>query len=108
MSLCQMMTDGIKIGEEIKQGCKFTTFVTTALFALILMIGPVSTADSKENIKLSDQQVENIVRRSYQYVAMYNVINKTAMPPAKAFWSATLYDLKNGFFIPNDRKKYSY
>jgi hypothetical protein len=30
-----------------------------------------------------------------------------AMPPARAFWSATLYDLDNGFFIPNDRKKYS-
>jgi len=29
------------------------------------------------------------------------------MPPAKAFWSLTLYDLDNGFFIPNDRKKYS-
>jgi hypothetical protein len=29
------------------------------------------------------------------------------MPPAMAFWSATLYDTKNGFFIPNDRKKYS-
>jgi hypothetical protein len=29
------------------------------------------------------------------------------LPPAKAFWSVTLYDLKNGFFIPNERKKYS-
>ena len=29
------------------------------------------------------------------------------LPPATAFWSATLYDLKNGFFIPNERKKYS-
>jgi hypothetical protein len=29
------------------------------------------------------------------------------MPPANAFWSVTLYDKKNGFFIPNDRKKYS-
>jgi len=29
------------------------------------------------------------------------------MPPAQAFWSVTLYDLQNGFFIPNDRKKYS-
>jgi hypothetical protein len=29
------------------------------------------------------------------------------MPPAMAFWSATLYDTENGFFIPNDRKKYS-
>jgi hypothetical protein len=34
-------------------------------------------------------------------------MSKDVMPPAKAFWSATLYDLKNGFFIPNDRKKYS-
>ena len=30
-----------------------------------------------------------------------------AMPPATAFWSATLYDSANGFFMPNDRKKYS-
>jgi hypothetical protein len=29
------------------------------------------------------------------------------MPPAKAFWSLTLYDTGNGFFIPNDRFKYS-
>ena len=29
------------------------------------------------------------------------------MPPAQAFWSLTLYDKANGFFIPNDRKKYS-
>jgi hypothetical protein len=29
------------------------------------------------------------------------------MPPAGAFWSVTLYDTDNGFFIPNDRKKYS-
>ena len=30
-----------------------------------------------------------------------------AMPPATAFWSLTLYDSANGFFMPNDRKKYS-
>ena len=29
------------------------------------------------------------------------------LPPAKAFWSVTLYESKNGFFIPNDSKKYS-
>ncbi|MFC1695711.1 DUF1214 domain-containing protein [Pseudomonadota bacterium] len=29
------------------------------------------------------------------------------MPPFGPFWSATLYDLQNGFFIPNERKKYS-
>jgi len=34
-------------------------------------------------------------------------MSRDQLPPAKAFWSVTLYDLKNGFFIPNDRKKYS-
>jgi len=29
------------------------------------------------------------------------------LSPAGAFWSVTLYDVKNGFFIPNNRKKYS-
>jgi hypothetical protein len=37
------------------------------------------------------------------------VIRMTAdeMPPTDVFWSFTLYDLENGFFIPNERKKYS-
>jgi len=34
-------------------------------------------------------------------------MSKDKMPPSTAFWSLTLYDLENGFFIPNDRKKYS-
>ncbi len=29
------------------------------------------------------------------------------LPPTDVFWSLTLYDLNNGFFIPNDQKKYS-
>lgn len=29
------------------------------------------------------------------------------LPPAHAFWSLTLYDRDEGFFIPNDHKKYS-
>ena len=35
---------------------------------------------------LSDSVVENIVRRSYQYVALYNVNNKWAM----GLWTAWL------------------
>jgi len=37
------------------------------------------------------------------------VVHMTAeqMPPATAFWSLTLYDTANGFFMPNDHKKYS-
>lgn len=34
-------------------------------------------------------------------------MSKDELPPATAFWSMTLYDTDNGFFIPNDRKKYS-
>jgi hypothetical protein len=42
--------------------------------------------------------------------AMHDYVIRMAandMPPAKVFWSVTLYDSKNGFFIPNERKKYS-
>jgi hypothetical protein len=37
------------------------------------------------------------------------VVRMTAdqMPPAQAFWSFTLYDTENGFFLPNPQKKYS-
>ncbi|MHA1180341.1 MAG: DUF1214 domain-containing protein, partial [Alphaproteobacteria bacterium] len=34
-------------------------------------------------------------------------MTKDELPPAGPFWSLTLYDLDQGFFIPNDRKKYS-
>ncbi len=34
-------------------------------------------------------------------------MDKEHLPPARAFWSVTLYDSANGFFIPNERKKYS-
>jgi hypothetical protein len=34
-------------------------------------------------------------------------MTKDQMPPFTAFWSATLYDAKHGFFIPNKQKKYS-
>ena len=34
-------------------------------------------------------------------------MTKYELPPAKAFWSLTLYDKANGLFIPNEHKKYS-
>ena len=34
-------------------------------------------------------------------------MTKDELPPDQAFWSLTLYDKANGFFIPNDQKKYS-
>jgi hypothetical protein len=53
---------------------------------------PVVTADGQP----MNAQNDYVIRMS-----------KDEMPPAKAFWSLTLYDTANGFFIPNDRKKYS-
>jgi len=53
---------------------------------------PVSTEDGTPMNAMSDYEI---------------VMGPDAMPPAKAFWSLTLYDNENGFFIPNDRKKYS-
>ncbi len=34
-------------------------------------------------------------------------MSKDELPPTKSFWSLTLYDSANGFFIPNNNKKYS-
>jgi hypothetical protein len=42
--------------------------------------------------------------------AMHDYVIRMAadsLPPPNAFWSVTLYDTENGFFIPNDSKKYS-
>ncbi len=52
----------------------------------------VATADGKQMNAMHDYVIR---------------MTKDELPPAGAFWSLTLYDLENGFFIPNDRKKYS-
>jgi hypothetical protein len=53
---------------------------------------PVQTLDGKPMNALNDYVVR---------------MPADGLPPAMAFWSLTLYDTRNGFFIPNDRKKYS-
>jgi hypothetical protein len=53
---------------------------------------PIMTADGKKLNAMHDYVIR---------------MTKAQLPPAEAFWSVTLYDLQNGFFIPNDRKKYS-
>ncbi len=58
---------------------KLTFIIISCLAALVL--GSPATTMAQKTIELSDEQVENIVRRSYQYVAMYNVIQKFALEP---------------------------
>jgi len=63
-----------------------------ASVALTMIIGLAACAPKEENIEFSDDQIEDIVRRSFQYVAMYNVINKSAMMkenPVMTGWNGT-------------------
>jgi hypothetical protein len=57
---------------------KFNRIISIA-FTLLLAVGIASMAQAQKSVKLSDAQIENIVKRSYQYVAMFNVNNKGAM-----------------------------
>ena len=53
--------------------------VSATIIALFLFSAIASASSTTDFIALSDKEVENIVRRSYQYVAMYNVNNKSAL-----------------------------
>jgi len=53
---------------------------------------PVNAADDKPMNALHDYVIK---------------MTKDELPPALAFWSVTLYDTKNGWFIPNKENKYS-
>ena len=65
-------------------------FKIFSIFVLITAL--IATAQSKETAMLSDDEIDNLVRRTYQYVAMFNVINKNALmkesPPATG-WNGT-------------------
>jgi hypothetical protein len=56
------------------------------------MYPPITTEDGSPMNALNDYVIR---------------MTKDELPPANAFWSFTLYDAVNGFFIPNKHKKYS-
>jgi hypothetical protein len=63
-----------------------TRLIPESFCVALSLFGLVSCSDSERLAKvekaggtLSDEDVENLVRRSYQYVAMYNVNNKSAV-----------------------------
>ncbi|MEJ2199116.1 MAG: DUF1254 domain-containing protein, partial [Desulfuromonadales bacterium] len=63
----------------------------TYIFAIVFTVVPL-TMQSASAVELSDEEVDKLVRLSYQYVAMYNVINKGAMDkenPAMTGWNGT-------------------
>jgi len=58
-----------------------------ALFIVIFGVtGCTQEAREQQAIELSDEQVENIVRRSYPYVALYNVNQKFALDSSSPMW----------------------
>jgi len=65
---------------------------TIGLIAVLLMAGLVGCDSQKSPAKLTDAQVENLVKRSYQYVAMYNVNNKFAMK--QGGWNTCVADTR--------------
>ena len=67
------------------------------------MIGPIGLP-AYEVVYVPVIPNEGVMNAQHDYVI---TMSKDELPPAKAFWSLTLYDQQNGFFIPNDRKKYS-
>ena len=63
------------------------------LIALALPAGCVKKEAMQGNaVGLSDAQIEDIVRRSYQYVAMYNVNNKFALK--QGGWNTAIPDTR--------------
>jgi hypothetical protein len=70
----------------------------------ISVIGPIGLPMVEAiypSLSTSDKKPMNAL---HDYVI---TMNRKDMPPSDAFWSVTLYDKENGFFLPNDHKKYS-
>jgi hypothetical protein len=64
-------------------------------------LGGPATSHSAYESMFTDASGETLEGSKGEYVQV------TEAPPVNAFRSVTLYDTENGFFIPNDRKKYS-
>lgn len=68
------------------------------------VIGPIGlTPEEAAYPPITSADGDQLNAQNYYVIHM----SSDELPPAKAFWSVTLYDLENGFFIPIDDKKYS-
>ena len=53
--------------------------IFTKLIMICSLLLPITAYAQQSSGKLTDKQIEEIVKRSYQYVAMYNVNQKMAL-----------------------------
>jgi len=68
--------------------------VTFSCLACLVALPLLTGCTTDASLELCDAEVENIVRRSYQYVALYNVINKAALDPANPMGTGGFNKLK--------------
>ena len=74
---------------------------TTVLQSAVAPLGQPASEVMYPGIATTDGKPMNA---QHDYVIR---MTKEQLPPAIAFWLATLYDAKQGFFIPNKEEKYS-
>ncbi len=94
-------TEVMRLGPKMFQPKGKTDLETITILSVVGPIGQPMSEAMYPPVNTSDGSVMNA---QYDYVIR---MTKDELPPAKAFWSITLYDQENGFFIPNDYKKYS-
>jgi hypothetical protein len=75
--------------ETMNENAK-SIFRLAGIAAVLVCLAPAPEAHAK-SVTLTDAQVDNLVRRSYQYVAMYNVIHKFAIKFGNR-WNACVAD----------------
>jgi len=80
---------------------KEATFKAVVAASVLGPIGLPITEAFYPNVTTIDGSPMNALN---DYVIKFT---KEGLPPANAFWSLTLYDNAQGFFIPNEHKKYS-
>ncbi len=77
-----------------KSTAVFLIAVAVLFIGLLMAAGFTTPAAAQKAIELSDKQVEDIVRRSYPYVALYNVNHKIALdtnaPISTGGWNKSL------------------
>jgi hypothetical protein len=74
------------------------------LLMMLSIVGPIGLPAHQALYPPITTMGGNPMNAMHDYVIR---MDANALPPANAFWSVTLYDTENGFFIPNESKKYS-
>ena len=77
---------------------------TLEAITAVSVIGPIGQPMSEAYYSKVNGPGGEVLNAQYDYVVRMTV---DELPPANAFWSITLYDVENGFFIPNEHGKYS-